>query len=284
MTILKQTTLTEEQTTQIRALEQLCKSYDGLKSSLYLSGEINFDKNMNCFFLLYDENVLVSFLTIFCPTKCEAELSALTKPAYRNMGCFNQLYTATKAELKHADVNEILFVHEPQSLEAKAVLNKLPINYDFSEYVMDYVGGAITVPNQELSLLPVNQSDRDAIVSLSTSSFEGESVDVARHWFDSRFSSKTSTIYKAIANGTIVGTLCVNFEEEPNSIFGLSIGREYRGNGYGKQMLLTILSILKKDNKAICLEVNSTNDVAFAMYKKYGFTIRAQNDYYRYQF
>ncbi len=284
MTLLKQNTLSKEQTTQIHALEQNCKSYDGLKSSLYLSNEINFDKNMNCFFLLYDEDVLVSFLTIFCPTKSEAELIALTKPDYRNKGCFNQLFEATKAELKQAGVNEILFVHEPQSHDAKAVLDKLPIYYDFSEYVMDYVGGAITTSNTELSLLPVNQADRDAIVSLSSSSFEGESLDVARHWFDSRFSSKTTTVYKSIVNKKIIGTLCVNFEDEPNSIYGLCIGEEHRGKGYGKQMLLTILSMLLKDNKAICLEVNSTNDVAFAMYKKYGFAIRAQNDYYRYKF
>lgn len=285
MFIISETELTKAQTEEIRIFEQLCNSYDNTNSTLFLSNNFNFDKTMKSFFLMYENAVLVSVMVLFIPTKKEAEIYALTLPEYRKKGCFTQLLKLAKDELKLFNLNNILFVHNPKTTHAKHILNKLCATYEFSEYTMHYDGGKIDYQADFLSLVHVeNEIDKETIVKTFTSAFPSENPEDSAHWFECNFSSPTNKIYKAVANEKIVGTLCVGYEQEPVSVFGLCIHKDEQGKGYGKAMLLSILSELTAKNHAIHLDVNSSNDIAFAMYQKYGFKITAQNDYYRHIF
>ncbi|MEG0691650.1 MAG: GNAT family N-acetyltransferase, partial [Oscillospiraceae bacterium] len=262
-----------------------CNSHDGIVSTLFLSNDFNFDKNMKSFFLLYAEKKLVSFLTLFCPSKQEAELSAMTLPDSRRKGYFNQLLSCAKEELNRFNLDNILFVHNPKSMDAKNILDKLATTLEFSEYIMHYQGPEVAYNSDMLTLVEVgDESDKDSIVTIFTSAFDGESEEESIHWFECNFASKTSQIYKAMVNEKSVGTLCVNYERDPVSIFGVCVCKEEQGKGYGKEMFLSILSKLTKENRRIHLDVNSSNNIAFTMYQKYGFTVTAQSDYYRYIF
>lgn len=284
MTILRQTTLSEEQTSQVRALELCCNQHDNAASKLFLYSHFNFDQSMNCFYLLYEEGRLISFLTLFCPSKKEVELSGFTLPSHRRKGYFNRLFTLAKEEITKFGVDEILFVHNPKAEDAKPILKKLNAVYDFSEYIMSYSGDVVEYQSDRLALVPVTEiADKEEIALLFTSAFNEESELDAGHWFDCNFETATSTMYKAVVDEKMVGILCVDYKEEPVSIFGLCIRKEEQAKGYGKAMLLSVLSLLTKAGHGIRLDVNSVNDVAFAMYQKYGFTINSQGDYYRYQ-
>ena len=54
---------------------------------------------------------------------------------------------------------------------------------------------------------------------------------------------------------------------------------EYRGRGYGKDLLLALLARISADKK-IYLQVSSRNAAAFQLYQKTGFKIIAQQDFW----
>ena len=73
MEILKTNRLDQRQTQQIVALENKCFIRDGLENHAYLTNDLNFDPQMPCFFLCYEGDALVAFLTAFAPERAQAE-------------------------------------------------------------------------------------------------------------------------------------------------------------------------------------------------------------------
>jgi len=69
------------------------------------------------------------------------------------------------------------------------------------------------------------------------------------------------------------------FEHKVNiRIYSLAVGSNYQGKGIAKSLLE---HLFKHTNKGIYLEVNTTNEIAINLYKKYGFKIsKIINNYY----
>lgn len=62
--------------------------------------------------------------------------------------------------------------------------------------------------------------------------------------------------------------------EGHQGLFGITVAKEYRGQGVGKLMMQTILTEAEKelsDLQIITLEVFGTNELAISMYEKFGF-------------
>lgn len=66
---------------------------------------------------------------------------------------------------------------------------------------------------------------------------------------------------------------------QPKSIWNLSIKEEYRGQGYGQQMLKELLMKFAKNQK-IALGCEKNNNIALHIYEKFGFTIVAEHNTY----
>jgi len=115
----------EEVIKEIRQLEIACKDYDKLTGDIFLDSSLNFNPYMKNIFLLYEDDKLVSLLTMFIPTQTEAEISSFTLPKYRQKGYFKALFVKASNELKKYEVQDVLFVCEPQSFSGKAVIKKL---------------------------------------------------------------------------------------------------------------------------------------------------------------
>jgi len=95
--------------------------------------------------------------------------------------------------------------------------------------------------------------------------------------------SKDILSFLAYLNSEMIGVCNANLESEDVYIFGLGISTRHQGNGYGKEMLQLLLHRLVNINKkSISLEVGSANDRAYNLYRKSGFEIKTQFDYYRY--
>ena len=60
----------------IRRVEQACKKHDGLRGSVSLDYSLNIHPDMMSLFLLYEQEGLVSFLSMFVPGGEEAEISS----------------------------------------------------------------------------------------------------------------------------------------------------------------------------------------------------------------
>jgi len=163
--ILELRELDKNKIEDIKDLEGICQSYDKTKGSAFLSNEINFSKEVNCFFLLYEEETLVSFLSMFIPTSKEAEVSAYTLPEKRKKGFFKILLESAINELRKYGVKEILFVHEPSSNDGMLALKKLNVIYDFSEYLLVYSQDEFIKRDGKLKLSPITIQDIDKIAN-----------------------------------------------------------------------------------------------------------------------
>lgn len=282
MQILELRELDNKQIEDIKNLEGICQRYDETKGSAFLSNEINFSKEVNCFFLLYEEETLVSFLSMFIPRSKEAEVSAYTLPEKRKKGFFKILLESAINELRKYGVKEILFVHEPSSNDGMLALKKLNVVYDFSEYLLVYSQDEFIKRDGKLKLAPITIQDVDEIAKLHMDIFN-KTLEEGKAIVNRAIESKDRISYMAKVDNEIVGICSISLEGSNAFICGLGISTKHRGLGYGKEILSKgIEKALTMDIKDIYLEVDSKNHTAYNLYINNGFIIKTQLDYYRY--
>lgn len=269
---------------EMRELESICKDFDGLNGTIFLDTTFNFNKDMKSKFLIYEDDRLASFLSIFIPTSHEAEISAYTLPKYRRKGYFAMLLQNAVKELKEYEVEDILFVCESKSTTGKEVVKRLNAKYDFTEYSLRYantVNKSLDSYKYLSRLCTPNIEDLETIVCMSQRIFDEEYED-AKSMIQNTFESKDRIQYASIFEDKYVGMGCASFAEDEISIYGLGILPEHQGRGLGKELLFLILNDLeKKHHTNITIDVNSANEKAFKLYKNNGFQVEISYDYYR---
>jgi len=279
MEIVKTNILSQQQTAQIKALEDLCFAADGLENHAFLSNELNFEKSLCCFFLGIENGEPVAFLSVFAPSRAEAEIQAVTHPDFRRQGCFRAMLEAAKAEIMGAGVETVLFAVETKSVSGSAAIKKHPSAHLLrSEYRMTHRGGKLPVFPDTLDFAAVDSSNIDSYRRLITGAFpEMESGDV---FFDSLLQPGGRTGWLAFENGRCAGGFCLKAEGQDVFLYGLAVDADRRGRGIGTQM--TAYALKKGFERAdrVILEVDSGNPAALRLYQKCGFTTDFQVDYF----
>ncbi len=274
----------KEVTKQIREIESYCKIYDKTVGNIFLDTSLNFDQEMNSLFLFYKENNLISVLSIFMPTASMAEISAYTLPEHRLKGYFKKLLDEAVKELKKFEQVDLLFVCEPQSIDGKAAIKKMGAEFHLTEYSLKFKGFSNDPEKQQLTQITLQKADLkdlEAIVDLSRLIFNDDYED-AKSMVTKSLESGVRTLYIAILDNRLIGMGAVSIENNEASIFGLGISPQYRGKGFGKELLDFILKELKnKGIQDVSIEVDSSNKNAFNLYVKCGFVVETSYDYYR---
>jgi len=264
-------------------LETICKKHDNLYGSIFLDTSLNFNHNIKSVFLLYEAEELISILSMFIPTQQEAEISALTEPKHRRKGYFNALLARAIQELKKFDVPDILFVCESQSISGNLVIATLNVKYEYSDYLMRFNEDRYA-PSRDACRLLLSKPDLgdfEKIIDTSMRIFD-DSYDEAKDRIYYCYESAFREQYMAVLNDEIIGLCTINFESDEVAIFALGIVPEYRGQGYGTELLYLIVdSLWGRGRTKLTLEVNSENTRAFELYKKFGFQIVTAFEYYR---
>jgi len=72
-------------------------------------------------------------------------------------------------------------------------------------------------------------------------------------------------------------------ETDRQYIYGFGIEDKYRGMGIDRKSLVSIITICRQEdsNKDICLEVQTDNENALALYQNVGFELVTEFKYYR---
>jgi len=267
---------------EVLTLEAICRKYDNLSANVYLDTTLNFYDNIKSVFCLYDDGELISVLSMLIPTQWEAEISAFTLPEYRRNGYFNKLLSKAVQELINFQVRSILFVCESQSISGKMVIDKLNTQYAFTEYLMRLKQGRYTSKDSyRISLIKPNLKSLKMIIDISMRTFD-ESYEEANSQINECLESEFRDQYLAVLEDKIIGLCSINQEEDEVSIFGLGILPEYRGKGYGKELLSIIVDNLRERGKLkIALMVTGENTSAIELYKQLGFQTAATIEYYR---
>lgn len=280
MPILNVFKLSQEQLLEVKALETLCKQKEKLQGSVFLSNELNYDENLPCFFLLYQDGKLISFLSLFLPFNSEAEVSAYTHPEYRQLGCFNSLLEEACKVLMEFSIPSLLFVVEPEGKAALKALETLDVTLLHSEYLLS-LKKTIEKPLKALSntLVAASLDDLETLSELHSKAFHSD-LSSSFTFLNKAMNTPNILSFKYLEEDTIIGLCHATIEETFVSIFGVCISPAFQNKLHGKAMMLHLLDKLKAYEKDITIEVNSRNKRAFHLYERLGFVITVQFDYY----
>lgn len=283
--------LEEVQEEQIRELEEICNQHESpaLQSYVYLSSDMNREQSRNCFYLLYEQGKLVSFLSVFAPHQ-EGEISAFTHPDFRGRGYFSALLGRMREEWP--SLTRLFFITEPSSKSAQAVLKKLGASYSFSEYMMYYEEGSPQKGSSkksavsgaaEIRLKKVNPVDRAVMAGLYASIFSMQERDAA-DWFDRLMEEPSVHVFQAVAGNTVVGTGALSDEGDRMTLFAMGVKKPLRGRGYGRRLLQQLVEYWREHfgEKELLLETDSHSPRAVSLFKRHGFKIATQFDYYQF--
>lgn len=286
MYIFETAVLTPRQTEQVRALEQAACAPEALENGAWLSNELNFDRALPCFYLAWpqdapgSEDAPAAFLTLFLPTREQAEVVAFTHPAHRRRGYFKALCARAAARCRAAGIPEFLFAVEPRSAGGRAVLETTPgCVWSHSEYRMEYTGPA-PVPAGRLALQRVDADGAEPYRLFLENDMGEADVD---NYVAASVENPERAAYLAMLDGAPVGMFHINLGEHPGRAFlygvGISPGR--RGQGLGQELMLLALAEARAMRDGVVLDVDSGNAPAYHIYQKLGFCVTFQVDYFR---
>lgn len=249
MNIFAINTLTLKQFYDARELIALCGEFDGTRGVSFLEPELNEDRTFPAFYMMYDNAKLISFASVFLADEEECEIYGYTMPEYRNKGYFKRLYKEALKNLKAYSYKRKSFVCEPESIAGKAVLEKMGMKILRTEHLMSYNMSPVEDIKERLELYSTTEENTE--------------------------------VFEACIGEDVIGTCNVEYTRSHAVIYEFQVYEEYRGNGYGSEMLLLILrELLKEDVSKILLHVSGANTVAHAMYSHHGFVSEEQIDYW----
>jgi len=283
MEIIRLTSLSESQRSQIEQLQQACMAFDRSGRELFLSNDINYHKKMPCFFLCNEGETLIGVLVVFAPTKETAELSAYVHPDHRRSGVFSRLLLASWEELSGFGITKYLMVVDAAGTIGKTIMTNWKAALSHSEYELVYRGGEAQVDFPfavDCQVREAASSDLAEMVEINMAGF-GEDRDSATHLVRENFNHDLTRCFVGQTGDRIFGLANVRKEGAGYYICGFVVAPAFRGKGMGRYLLYRILELIQPDmGEQITLEVDSTNQPAYLLYLSSGFQVQSQADYH----
>lgn len=259
MQLIKTSRLTGRQVSEINQLILDCKALHPIQLSFpFEDGSV--------FFLAYEYEqegtaVLASVLALIMPNMEDSddtfECLAFTRPLYRGKGYFSALFEA--AEDLFEDVN-LLFPCDGKDEDAILTLKSLGAEFDSCEYKME-----LSLSDEETADAPGSNG------RLSCRTRQEDDGSTAYTFFLSEDDSRPAAVCRTAAFGS---KIC---------FYGFLVDEALRGQGIGREALLTVVRTLRRQKAAsLFLHVSGGNQRAVNLYKKTGFRITETLSYYLY--
>lgn len=228
--------LSSNEVTDILALSKVCESYDQFSYSPYL-GEDGIEDDF--FVLTYEEELLTGFLSCFMTET--ADITGFVHPNFRCRGIFSQMFGVVFDSIEDSGVEEILFAGKKGQPGFCECAKKLKATDTITEYLLQYHKTAI--PHSEIY--------GDYTLLQEEASLE----------------------YHFHLNGREIGHCNLWIEPTRINIFDLFVDPPFRGKGYGRKILKTVLFLLEDYDQTILLQVSDKNKPAYGLYTTCGFEI-----------
>jgi len=232
-------------------------------------------------FMYFDKGNLVGYIGI-CHFGGDAiEVNGMVHPAYRRQGIFKKLFSLIREEWGKRESQKMLLLSDHKSVSGLEFIKYTRANYEHSEYDMHLRSDAVqdlTLNNMDLRKA-VNK-DAKEITRQNAVYFDLEfrEEDI---FFSEEEEKHGEFIYIAELDHIIVGKVHLTIVDGIGSIYGLGILPQYRGKGYGRELLTKSVLILKEKNITdIVLQVATKNKNALNLYQSCGFEESSIMDYY----
>ena len=262
----------------INNLNNACIDYDKIHLKLEidykLSNNEKYSNNMNKIneFMFYDDNKLVGYAGICDFGGDEIEVNGMVHPEYRRRGIFTRLFSLVKDEFNKRDSKGMLLLSDNNSIGGISFIKRITDDYHHSEYDMNLDMDVIHKENfDNLVFRKVVKEDIAKIARENLKFFNDNDIDGIL--FDSTYVLETGNV--------IIGRVRLEIVDNIGGIYGLEILPEYRGKGYGRELLIRSINKLKESKvNAINLQVETKNNNALNLYKSCGFKVNYTMDYY----
>ena len=280
--LVRERILTEEELEEIQQLATLCAERDTIAVRLNWdimrsrSGDVTND------FLYYERGELVGYLSLYSFSRREAELSGIVHPDLRRQGLFRLLFQMAQQECAQRGIEKLLLFFDRASASGQAFARSLGAHLDHTEYKMELheeKRPAVPVLSEGFEIRPATVDDVTDVIQITAISFEMEEEEL-RSGMASDLRSANRATYLGILQGKVIGAISMVYVNGA-SIYGFGVLPEYRGRGYGRQMLAwTVDKALTNGKRPVTLEVAPENEHALSLYHSCGFRETTTFDYY----
>ncbi|NYB75366.1 GNAT family N-acetyltransferase [Sedimentibacter hydroxybenzoicus DSM 7310] len=222
--------------------------------------------------MLYDGNMLAGYAGIGSFGGEALEVNGMVHPDYRKKGIFTRLFSLVKDEFYKRKSNEMLLLSDNNSAAGIEFIKKAGGEYHHSEYDMNLDMDVINeLRFDDLTFRKIIYSD---IRKISEADFEFLNESDIEELL-------LSPTYIVEKDDALIGKTRLEINDNIGGIYGLEVLPEYRGKGYGRELLLLSIIGLKEGNaEAITLQVETNNKNALNLYKSCGFKENYTMDYY----
>ena len=289
MKIKKTAHLTAGQKKQAEALMEQCRQYEPVTLTPSLSSDTNFDPYLPCFFLLKDQDMLLSFLALFLPDKNYGEAIGFTHPAARGRGYFTRLWEEALDVLDERGIledMELLLVTDGKSPDAKKALKAMEGEYQYSEYFLEKSLSnnlSFDKPKEDFLFLQGPLSFSPENLSLLSSLHEQifcNGKQEAETFIQQVLCDSSSSTYVLYKKSIPMGLFHLTIQKEECYLSGFGIHPDYQEQGYGTILLHMAEKEASALSHTLFLQVGDYNEAAFSLYTKHGFKERRHLEYY----
>ena len=253
MKIIRTKQLDLHQLEDLHALETACRSHD--------QTSLTFPTEDGClFFLLYDEETLLSAFSAIFNEFETCSCSAFTLPSCRRRGHFTRLLEEL---LKESGECDLLFLADDSCADAKHTLDAIGAELLNREHMMEL-------------RLPAPSPGLDSRAVKFSPALSPRDED---------------TLYTIRVNDQPAGSFHLIFQNETVYFYGFEIQEPLRDQGIGTRAAAALIEELNRSARPqpedlpvsrVLLQVSGDNEPALALYRKLGFAFTETLSYYVY--
>jgi ribosomal protein S18 acetylase RimI-like enzyme len=270
----------------IKGLENVCREYDNTSLKLELDYKLSNSKqtgidlvNINEF-MYFNNDELIGYLGICDFGGDEIEVNGMVHPEYRRIGVFKRLFSLARDEWQKRKSISMLLLSDHESTSGLEFIKSVCDGYAHSEYDMILnVENFKRIKSDTLKLRKVTKDDTSEITRQNKVYFNMEFSEEDN--IETEGGNYKNITYMAENEHGAVGKVRIEINNKQGGIYGLGVLPEYRGIGYGREILsMAIEELLKNNAEEIFLQVLTNNKNALNLYKSCGFSERYTMDYY----
>lgn len=283
-------TLDKNDYEDIKQLEKCCFERDKTTLKLELDCKLNSLQVRNTStedvneFMYYNEDRLIGYIGIGCYGGDTIEVNGMVHPNYRRMGIFKKLFSLINDEWSKRKTSKMLLLSDSNSISGLEFIKTTNASYEHSEYEMFLKNNLIqkVLPCNVLLRKATNKDSRE--ITLQNAIYFGIEFNEENIALTVEEEGSVMVIYMAEIDNKIIGKVNLQLCAGVGGIYGLGVHPEYRGKGYGREILILAIEKLKQQKSAdIMLQVVTKNKNALNLYKSCGFEETSQMDYYEIQ-
>lgn len=222
-----------------------CNNFDGLDTPFFIDTEYdNYSKQPFIYYAVLNSQI-IGFLSVYIIDAHNAEICTFVLPQYRRNKIASNLFA-----MMVADYSSVSFQVSLQSDNdfGKYFISQMGFEYCSTECSMQLKKDQFISNGNLLSLNPEKQED--------------------------------SIIVRGLADGAEIGSCVISVFDNIVCIHDVEVYEAYRSKGYGHKLITTLLNHVFEKYDSAVLHVTKENEPAYRLYKKAGFEVVQELEYY----